>query len=107
LAPGAPLASAGGGHTCAAKADGTLRCWGANPYGQLGSPTVGTISVPVQVAPSLIGATVALVCAGGTHTCARDTDSSLWCWGGNQYGQLGAPMSANSTVPVQVAPSYP
>jgi alpha-tubulin suppressor-like RCC1 family protein len=26
---------------------------------------------------------------GFTHTCAIRTDSTLWCWGGNEMGQLG------------------
>ncbi len=26
---------------------------------------------------------------GFLHTCALKTDDSLWCWGNNQYGQLG------------------
>ncbi|PKN46321.1 MAG: hypothetical protein CVU59_06445, partial [Deltaproteobacteria bacterium HGW-Deltaproteobacteria-17] len=27
--------------------------------------------------------------AGEMHTCALLTDDTLWCWGWNQYGQLG------------------
>src|SRR5947209_8648312 len=30
--------SAGHGHTCAIKSDGTLTCWGDNTYGQLNAP---------------------------------------------------------------------
>jgi len=29
------------------------------------------------------------VTAGGAHTCALKTDGTLWCWGQNDYGELG------------------
>jgi alpha-tubulin suppressor-like RCC1 family protein len=32
---------------------------------------------------------VSSVALGGNHTCAIKTDGSLWCWGYNEYGQLG------------------
>ncbi len=31
----------------------------------------------------------ASVAVGGDHTCALKTDGSAYCWGSNQYGQLG------------------
>lgn len=29
------------------------------------------------------------VAAGSDYICAVRTDSTLWCWGGNSYGELG------------------
>jgi alpha-tubulin suppressor-like RCC1 family protein len=29
------------------------------------------------------------LCVGGGHTCFVDAKHSLWCWGGNTYGQVG------------------
>ena len=36
------------------------------------------------------------ITAGDYHTCAVKKDSSLWCWGGNEYGQLGIGTGATS-----------
>jgi alpha-tubulin suppressor-like RCC1 family protein len=30
------------------------------------------------------------VCTGEAHTCALDATGAVWCWGGNQRGQLGS-----------------
>ena len=97
---GAPTIAAGSGHTCARKADGTLWCWGANTKGQLGDGTTNDSPVPVQV--SALGATVVDIAAGYEHTCARRTDGTLWCWGGNGGGELGNGTTNDSLVPVQV-----
>jgi hypothetical protein len=43
--------------------------------------------------------------AGDTHTCARRSDGSVWCWGDNKDQQLGvsnAVVPEVSTTPVQV-----
>jgi alpha-tubulin suppressor-like RCC1 family protein len=48
---------------------------------------VGT-TAPVAVAA--VGNTVAELAASFRwHTCARRTDGSVWCWGANDYGQVG------------------
>ncbi len=42
---------------------------------------------------------------GNGQTCARKTDGSLWCWGSNEFGQLGRGgdgTTDDSHVPVQV-----
>ncbi len=41
--------------------------------------------------------------AGEGHTCAVAEDHSLWCWGDNQYGQLGNGGTTDSAVPVAVS----
>jgi alpha-tubulin suppressor-like RCC1 family protein len=67
--------SAGGIHTCALMADGTVKCWG---IGEL---------VPVDV--NGLDSDVAEISAGGSHTCALTTSGGLKCWGSNLDGQLG------------------
>lgn len=102
LGVGVADAAAGMFHTCARKTDGTLWCWGWNLWGEIGDGTTATPKpTPVQVA---IGAGVAQVALGGSHSCARMTDGSLWCWGSNASGQLGDGTTADKKLPVQVAP---
>jgi len=96
---------AGGSHTCAQKVDGSLWCWGSNRFGQLGTGDTDAKLAPVQVAPDVLGTNVAAAYAGGAHTCAVKTDGSVWCWGSNQYGQLGTSSAGTlANAPVQVKP---
>jgi alpha-tubulin suppressor-like RCC1 family protein len=93
--------AAGGSHTCAVLKNGTLWCWGVNNSGQIGNGTqTGSpctlpggstfnicVTSPAQV--SALGANVAQVVTAGDRTCARLKDRSLWCWGDNNWGQIG------------------
>jgi alpha-tubulin suppressor-like RCC1 family protein len=74
-------------HTCGQRSDGSVACWGApGRYGALGSGTTALVVDPVRVgtASDWLG-----VAAGGDHTCALRQPGTLWCWGSDQYGQLG------------------
>ena len=89
--------SAGQAHTCMINEGGTVSCWGSNASGQLGDPTLGNFSSPVNV----VGITsVVAISAGGAHTCALLADGTARWWGSGGFGQLGN----NSTVAIQTAP---
>jgi alpha-tubulin suppressor-like RCC1 family protein len=71
-------------------------CWGNNDFGQLGVPSssVTGISIPdITRSNRLVefpqGIDIDTLYAGGNHTCALTTDGDLYCWGDNQFGQLG------------------
>lgn len=92
--------AAGGMHTCAMTAGGSVYCWGANSNGQLGNGSTTDASAPVAVA-GLSAAATALT-AGYRHTCATSS-AGVQCWGYNVYGQLGDGSTTSASRPVAVA----
>ena len=95
----ATAVAAGGDDTCARLADGTIKCWGDNGVGQLGSGTTTGSPTPVTVTGVI---TATAIAAGLVHSCARLTDGTIKCWGYNLYGQLGNGTTTNSSTPVTV-----
>ena len=51
---------------------------------------------------SKVGQCAVEVRAGSYETCARRADGTIWCWGSNQFGQLGDGTTTDSPTPVQV-----
>jgi alpha-tubulin suppressor-like RCC1 family protein len=43
------------------------------------------------------------VTAGREHACAIRSDGTAWCWGRNDYGQLGDGTNTDRTAPVMVS----
>lgn len=94
----------GSNNTAAIKTDGTLWIWGANAQGQLGDNTITTRSSPVQTVA--FGTNWMQVACGRYHIAAVKTDGTLWCWGFNQFGQLGDnTTTTNRSSPVQTVAS--
>lgn len=76
-----------GRHTCGITLDGKAYCWGYNGWGQLGSGSNASLSAaPVAVAGGL---TFRSVSAGADHSCGVTTDNRAYCWGNNDWRQLG------------------
>ncbi len=100
---GTPCATqlvAGGDHFCARMSDGTVRCWGSDAFGALGTmPEDPGGGDPKDKDGSDAGAStvhaiadlsnVTQISAGGATTCARLDDGSVKCWGDNRTAQLG------------------
>ncbi len=95
--------SAGGAHTCGIRSR-ALYCWGQNNYGQLGDGTSGAGTqkfVPTRVG---LASDWSALAAGDYHTCGLRS-GALYCWGYNDYGQLGDGTSGAGTqksVPTRV-----
>ena len=103
--PGGPTVrslSAGGAHTCAVDQAGGVWCWGANDRGQLGLGVAGAganMDAPTAVT---LPASATGVSAGGVHSCASLGDAGVWCWGGNDSGQLGDGTTVDRPTPARV-----
>jgi alpha-tubulin suppressor-like RCC1 family protein len=101
LGGGNAAVSAGGHHTCALDASGSLKCWGLNQHGQVGDGTTQTPFRPVA-ARGLAGPATS-VTAGRSHTCAMLGNGTAQCWGDNEYGQLGSGPMGWRLAPAGVA----
>jgi alpha-tubulin suppressor-like RCC1 family protein len=86
--------AAGAFHTCALRTDGTVSCFGGNDRGQLG---IGSADAMRETPTDVAGlSNVRALAAGGRHTCAITDDDQVWCWGDNEYLQIGQPDSVDS-----------
>lgn len=92
----------------ALKNDGTVWNWGDNHYRQLGNPAFNQEeeNKPVR-AGTLTG--IAAIAAGGSHSVAINSNGTVWTWGQNDRGALGAdPESLNqSDVPMHPGQDIP
>jgi alpha-tubulin suppressor-like RCC1 family protein len=103
--PNTPLTNAvaitaGSAYTCALQAVGTVRCWGNNVFGELGSGDTAPSSVPVIVGG--LSNAVAITAGGSFYTCALLANGTAKCWGFNANGQLGDGTTTNRLTPVTV-----
>ncbi|MFN8444230.1 MAG: hypothetical protein U0175_25835 [Caldilineaceae bacterium] len=101
LASGVQSVVGGGYHTCALTTIGTVKCWGGGNQGQLGNGSSGDSTIPVTVTG--ITSTVIAISAGSGHTCALDNVGKIWCWGSNEWGQVGVKeLETYFNTPVEV-----
>jgi len=78
--------AAGGQHSLAAKADGTVVAWGWNTSGQC--------TVPAGLS------NVWDVAAGWRHSAALKRDGTVVAWGDNTYGQTNVPAGLSNVVAI-------
>ena len=102
---GVTAVAAGGFHTCALVADGSVWCWGSDGTGQLGDNDPGTTKltpVAVQGIGPAAGNQAVAISAGEFHTCALLAGGHVMCWGHNGAGQLGDGSMIDRPVPTLV-----
>lgn len=108
--------AAGSEHTCVLLADGTVKCFGNNYYGQCGRPALSrdkgyynydmAWTSPADL-PSVdlgTGRTASAISCGDGYTCALLDDTSVKCWGnvrGPGDGSFGSKMG-NALKPLDL-----
>lgn len=90
----------GGAFTCAALGPGEVYCWGNNLYRQIGNNSENPSVDPLRIT-GLPVAPITALSAGGGHACAI-VAGEAWCWGYNQFGQLGDNGSSDRSVATRV-----
>jgi len=81
--------------------NGTVMAWGTDQYGQLGNASTSSNSnLPVHV-NGLVH--IVSVVSGDQSFAALRDDGTVWCWGYNNYGQLGDGSTTSRDIPVQVS----
>jgi alpha-tubulin suppressor-like RCC1 family protein len=108
--------AAGGANACALLDDGSLKCWGDNQSGQLGTgdtdargdgpDEMGDALTPISLGAGRHAVSVAVGALG--FACALLDDGALKCWGSNDFGQLGlGDTEARGDQPAEMGDALP
>lgn len=90
-----------GRHSCGLESNGKVYCWGNNGWGALGAGSnLPWSATPLEVSGGL---TFTTITAGGDHACGIVTGGQAYCWGQNDWGQLGTNILGASSTPKPVA----
>jgi alpha-tubulin suppressor-like RCC1 family protein len=87
-------------YTCALSVAGEVFCWGDNSYGDIGAPPATTSFSNQPLRVTGLPAPALEIHVGLDHyraSCARLTDSTVWCWGQSDLGALGRDSSNDPT----------
>jgi alpha-tubulin suppressor-like RCC1 family protein len=98
--------SVGNSFACGLTTDSLAYCWGFDGQGSLGDSgktAGGYAATPVAVAG---GMRFKSISAGSRTACALDAHGRGYCWGWNEYGQVGDGTIVNRTVPTPISGGY-
>jgi alpha-tubulin suppressor-like RCC1 family protein len=90
--------------TCAINIDGQTSCYGNDSYGNLGD---GGSAKYVLSSASRMGLVLqsepyVSISTNSDSTCAVGQSGQVYCWGANDYGQLGDGSTKSSSTPVPI-----
>ncbi len=95
----------GWAHVVALKSNGEIWSWGYNAYGRLGDGSTETRRAPVQEATHATD--WKSIACGNSWSFAIKNDNTLYAWGENTYGQLGAgSYGGNHYQPASIGSSH-
>ena len=93
-------------HTCAVTNDGKAYCWWGAYWGThnwfIWDGTTFNKDVPTEVTWDLSTKTVVKVSVWSGHSCAVTSDWQAYCWGSNDWWQLGDGTQTHRASPVRV-----
>lgn len=101
----------GNNFTCGLRSTGNVVCWGDNTYGQLGDATTTPringdyTTVVTPGAGSTPLSNIKEISAGRNHMCAVANSGNLYCWGRNDFGQVGNGNQINQPRAIQLLAS--
>lgn len=98
--------SAGNASACAIGSNRKAYCWGSEAeepaiLGDGPGTTYGSVPVEVRLPPGVVPAEIGV---GLQHACLLGTNGKAYCWGSNEFGQLGtgAGLDASASAPLEV-----
>jgi alpha-tubulin suppressor-like RCC1 family protein len=86
---------------CFLSTDGQAWCWYSGDPGFTSLASIMEPAAPGLASPPA-GRQWAQLAAGWLHSCGLDTTRAMWCWGDNEWGQLGTGDTVSSPHPILV-----
>ena len=83
-------------HTCGLRTTGQAYCWGSDFAGALGRGQLRQFNSAATPSAVSGGRQFASLAVGANFACALTAAGTTYCWGGNEYGQLGDSTDANA-----------
>jgi alpha-tubulin suppressor-like RCC1 family protein len=96
---------ANGYTSCALTSANQVYCWGNNSQGQLGVASTLTSSTSARLIAGL-PANIQQISVGDQHACALGVQSTVYCWGKNNTGQLGRGTTGQATPTPDIATRF-
>jgi V8-like Glu-specific endopeptidase len=100
----ATFVAVGGTHSCAILEGGTVRCWGNNDFGQLGSGTpdaIGDDELPTAIDPIVFDSPAVALALGFDFSCALLETGRVHCWGENFLERRSVGITGNLAAIVE------